>query len=399
MPPKKKGAKDEGPPKKVLLGRATNNVGMGIVGLPNVGKSTFFNTLSKLHVPAENYPFCTKEPNLAKVPVPDQRFKQLVKAFKPKSVVSSVLTVTDIAGLVAGAAEGKGLGNAFLSHIRAVDAIYHMLRAFDDKNITHVEESVDPVRDIEIIENELLAKDIETCQKGIDPLTRLCSRGHGSKEQQFEYKVLNKVMETLIAGKPVRDHPWTMKEIPVINDFYFLSAKPVIYLVNLKQKSYVNKRSNYLPKILEAVKAKDPGAQVIPFSAEYEMNYIDAELSGGDALNTFIKENNNMKSVLPQIIKAGYKTLQLINYFTCGADEVRAWAIREGTLAPAAAGVIHTDFEKGFICADVYGFKDWKKQGADETSEKKVKAAGQCRMQGKNYEVQSGDIMFFKFNN
>ena len=397
MPPKKKSA-DEAP-KKVLLGRATNNVGMGIVGLPNVGKSTFFNCLTKLHVPAENYPFCTKEPNLAKVNVPDNRFDLLCKAFKPKSEINAVLTVTDIAGLVKGAAEGAGLGNAFLSHIRAVDAIYHMLRAFDDKNVTHVETSVDPVRDIKIIEGELLAKDLETCKKALVPLAKYCRNGHGSKEQAATYKTLLEVEKKLEEGVAVRDVKWGPKDIPEINEQYFLTAKPMIYLVNLKHKSYVNKRSNYLPKILESVKARDPGAQIIAFSAEYESAYIDAELGGPDVLAQFLKDNNNMPSMLPKIIKSGYSTLRLQNFFTCGADEVRAWSIREGCLAPQAAGVIHTDFEKGFICADIYSFKDWKAQGADENAEKKVKAAGLCRMQGKNYEMQNGDIVFFKFNN
>ena len=396
MPPKKK--KGDEPERMPLLGRATNNVGIGIVGLPNVGKSTFFNTLSKLHVPAENYPFCTKEPNLAKVPVPDQRFNKLCKAFKPKSEVASVLTVTDIAGLVKGASEGRGLGNAFLSHIRAVDAIYHMVRAFEDKNVTHVEESVDPIRDMEIIENELLLKDVETVKKGLQPLERLCSRNNGSKEQQFTYATLNKVLAHVEAGKEVRFGKWTGKEIPIINEYFFLTAKPMIYLVNLRHTSFVKKRSNWLPKIIERVKAKDPEALIIPLSASFEEAAIDAEFGGAEAIAQFKKDNDNVASVLPQIIKAGYKILRLINYFTAGADEVRAWSIREGTLAPQAAGVIHTDFEKGFICADQYAFKDWKKAGADADAEKKVKSAGQLKTQGKNYEVQSGDILHFKFN-
>jgi obg-like ATPase 1 len=396
MPPKKK--KGDEPERMPLLGRATNNVGIGIVGLPNVGKSTFFNTLSKLHVPAENYPFCTKEPNLAKVPVPDQRFNKLCKAFKPKSEVASVLTVTDIAGLVKGASEGRGLGNAFLSHIRAVDAVYHMVRAFEDKNVTHVEESVDPIRDMEIIENELLLKDVETVKKGLQPLERLCSRNNGSKEQQFTYATLNKVLAHVEAGKEVRFGKWTGKEIPIINEYFFLTAKPMIYLVNLRHTSFVKKRSNWLPKIIERVKAKDPEALIIPLSASFEEAAIDAEFGGAEAIAQFKKDNDNVASVLPQIIKAGYKILRLINYFTAGADEVRAWSIREGTLAPGAAGVIHTDFEKGFICADQYAFKDWKKAGADADAEKKVKSAGQLKTQGKNYEVQSGDILHFKFN-
>jgi len=310
MPPKK-GKKGETKDDRIpLLGRSTNNVGMGIVGMPNVGKSTFFNTLSKLHVPAENYAFCTKDPNLAKVPVPDKRFKKLCAAFSPKSEKAAVLAVTDIAGLVRGASTGAGLGNEFLSHIRATDALFHMVRAFEDKEISHVEESVDPIRDMEIIEGELRAKDLESMINYCEKEAKNVARGLGGKEKKFEYETFVKVKELLEAGKDVRSVRWSANETPIINTKQFLTAKPMIYLVNLKKNSYVKKASNWLPKILEYVKARGLGEPVIPISAAYESLIVDAEMTGDPAeVAKVVAANNNVESILPKVIKLGYKTL------------------------------------------------------------------------------------------
>lgn len=397
MPPKKtKGEeKDDRIP---LLGRSTNNVGMGIVGMPNVGKSTFFNTLSKLNVPAENYAFCTKDPNLAKVPVPDKRFNKLVTAFSPKSVKAAVLAVTDIAGLVRGASTGAGLGNEFLSHIRATDAIFHMVRAFEDKDISHVEESVDPIRDMEIIEGELRAKDLESMLNYCEKEKKNVERGLGGKEKKFEYTTFVKVKELLEAGQDVRSVRWTAKETPIINTKQFLTAKPMIYLVNLKRTSYIKKRSNWLPKILAYVQAKGLGEPVLPISADYETLLVDAELAGPEELAKVIAEHDNVASILPKVIKLGYKTLLMQSFFTCGPDEVRQWSIRQGFTAPEAAGVIHGDFQTHFICAEVYAFKEWNKAGATYDAVNTVKAQGKIRTEGKKYTMKDGDIVVFKHN-
>lgn len=367
--------------------------------MPNVGKSTFFNTLSKLHVPAENYAFCTKDPNLAKVPVPDKRFKKLCAAFSPKSEKAAVLAVTDIAGLVRGASTGAGLGNEFLSHIRATDALFHMVRAFEDKEISHVEESVDPIRDMEIIEGELRAKDLESMINYCEKEAKNVARGLGGKEKKFEYETFVKVKELLEAGKDVRSVRWSANETPIINTKQFLTAKPMIYLVNLKKNSYVKKASNWLPKILEYVKARGLGEPVIPISAAYESLIVDAEMTGDPAeVAKVVAANNNVESILPKVIKLGYKTLLMQSFFTCGTDEVRQWSIRCGFTAPEAAGTIHGDFQKHFICCETYAFKDWNKAGATQEATNAVRAAGKIRTEGKKYIMKDGDICFFKHN-
>jgi len=371
---------------------------MGIVGMPNVGKSTFFNTLSKLHVPAENYAFCTKDPNLAKVPVPDKRFNKLCAAFNPKSEKCAVLAVTDIAGLVRGASTGAGLGNEFLSHIRATDAIFHMVRAFEDKDISHVEESVDPIRDMEIIEGELRAKDLESMTNYVEKEAKQVARGIGGKEKKFEFDTFVKVKEILESGKDVRAVRWSAKETPIINTKQFLTAKPMIYLVNLKKTSYIKKRSNWLPKILQYVKAKGLGEPVLPISASYESLIVDAEMVSPEEVAKVVAENDGVESILPKVIKLGYKTLQMQSFFTCGPDEVRQWSIRNGFTAPEAAGTIHTDFQKHFICCETYAFKDWNKAGATFAATAAVRSAGKVRTEGKKYVMKDGDICFFKHN-
>jgi GTP-binding protein YchF len=371
------------------LGRPGNNVKMGIVGLPNVGKSSFFNLLCKMDVPAENFPFCTIEPSLSRVPVPDKRFDQLVKFFKPKSVKPAVLGVTDIAGLVKGASEGAGLGNAFLSNIQAVDGIFHMVRVFKDKNVTHVESSIDPLRDIEIINDELRLKDIQILETLVNQEEKMVSRGIGGKEAKALYDVHVKAKELLEGGTALRFGKWMPKEADALNQLQLLTAKPQIFLVNMTRKGYFEKRSNWLPKIAEYLE-KNCNELMIPFSVAYEQELFDM---GEEAAAAQIKDTG-VKSALPNIIKKGYHALNLIHFFTAGADEVRGWTIQKGWFAPQAAGTIHGDFEKGFICAEVYPFKEFRKHG----SEKAVKDAGLCRQQGKTYVVADGDVCHFKFN-
>lgn len=384
-------AEQKAPAKKerVYLGRPGNNVSMGVVGMPNVGKSTMFNLLSNLHVPAENYPFCTIDPNVAKVPVPDKRFDFLCDFYKPKSKVPSVLTVTDIAGLVKGASEGKGLGNAFLSHIAAVDGIYHLVRAFKDDTIEHVEGEVDPVRDLTIISEELLLKDKEVLDKNIESIQKILGRGQ-DKTKKAELETLMKVKEWVESKKDVREGEWSGKDVEVLNRVQLLSAKPVVYLVNLSKPDFIAKKNKWLKPIADWVAARSPGAPIIPFSGMFEAEYADMT----EEVRKKIFEESKAQTMLPKIIITGYSALDLTHFFTSGEDEVRAWTIRRNLKAPQAAGVIHTDFERGFIAAEVMAFDDFKACG----SEAAVKAAGKYKTQGKLYDVQDGDICYFKFN-
>uniref|UniRef100_A0A7S2V0U7 Obg-like ATPase 1 n=1 Tax=Fibrocapsa japonica TaxID=94617 RepID=A0A7S2V0U7_9STRA len=394
MAPKKAGAKGEEAPRKLTLGRPGNNVKIGIVGMPNVGKSSFFNLLAKLNVPAENFPFCTIDPNVAMVPVPDRRFNWLVEHFHPASVVPPVVTITDIAGLVRGAAEGAGLGNAFLSHISATDAIYMMLRAFEGDDVTHVEGDVNPVRDMEIIFDELLLKDIDRIKGAVEGMAKNVSRGVGGREKKQEFDSLEKILKFMEEERKwVRFGEWTAQDIEVLNQHQLLTAKEIVYLVNLSKRDYLRKANKWLPRINEAVQGAG-GGQIIPFSVAFEQELYDLELSGKEQLEEYLKANPTHKSALPRILRMGYHALQLIHFFTCGSDEVKGWTIRDGKLAPEAAGVIHSDFERGFICAEVQAFEDLKELGSEEA----VKKSGKLRQQGKKYVVQDGDIIFFKFN-
>ncbi|EIN04942.1 cytoplasmic protein [Punctularia strigosozonata HHB-11173 SS5] len=389
MPPKK--AVQE---KKPLLGRPGNNLKIGIVGVPNVGKSSFFNLLSNTdNGIIANYPYATIDSEEARVPVPDSRFDWLCETYKPASRVPAFLTCIDIAGLTAGASTGAGLGNAFLSHVRAVDGIFQVTRAFDDAEVTHVEGDVNPIRDMEIIQTELRLKDIEWVQKALENLKKT-SRSLGNtsladKAKKEEIATVEKVLKCISEdNKDVRKGDWNGKEIEVINGLQLLTAKPVTYLVNLSEKDFIRKKNKWLPKIKAWIDEHNPGDNLIPFSVAFEERL--------SRMSPEEKEEEQKKlgvtSALPKITTAGYASLDLIRYFTCGPDEVRAWTIRKGTKAPQAAGVIHSDFEKKFVCGEIMAYEDLHEHG----SEAAVKAAGKLRQQGKPYEMQDGDIAYWK---
>jgi len=384
----KKSKEEVAGPQRVLMGRPSNNLKIGIVGMPNVGKSTLFNVLTKLNVPAENYPFCTIDPNEARVSVPDERYDWLVDHWKPASKVSAVLQVTDIAGLIRGASTGEGLGNAFLSHIRATDGIFHVTRVFEDADVTHVEGAIDPVRDLEIIIEELILKDIEQCNTAIESVERQLKHTK-DKTKSAELEVLKRVKETLDAKKQLPLTEWKVNDVEVLNLHQFLTAKPVVYLINMSEKDYIKKGNKFLPKIKAWVDTHG-GEPMVPFCGALEAKLVEL---GDDAAKKY-QEEIKASTAIPKIIKTGYHTLELIHFFTCGSDEVKCWTIRKGSKAPQAAGVIHTDFERGFICAEVMKFEDYKEHG----SEGAVKSAGKLKQEGKNYTVLDGDIIFFKFN-
>jgi len=390
MPPKKAAA----PEKKVLLGRPSNNLKIGIVGLPNVGKSSFFNALSETDLgKAANFPYATINPEEARIPVPDARFEWLCETYKPASRVPAFLTCIDIAGLTAGASTGAGLGNAFLSHVRAVDGIFQVIRAFDDAEVIHVEGDVNPLRDMEIIQTELRLKDIEWVEKHLEGLKRtgrsLGSNSLADKAKKEEIAIVEKILKVLtVDNKDIRKADWNNKEIDVVNTLQLLTAKPVTYLVNLSEKDYTRKKNKWLPKIKGWIDEFNPGDPLIPFSVALEERLVVMSPEEKKEEETKI----GATSALPKITQAGYTSLDLIRYFTCGPDEVRAWTIRKGTKAPQAAGVIHSDFENKFVCGEIMAYDDLKEHG----SEAAVKAAGKLRQQGKPYEMIDGDIAYWK---
>ena len=360
----------------------------GIVGLPNVGKSTLFNAITNAQVEAANYPFATIEPNVGVVEVPDERVEKLVNIFNPKKTIYTTFEFTDIAGLVKGASNGEGLGNKFLANIRETDAICEVVRCFEDKDITHVEGSVDPVRDVEVINLELIMADLETCEKRISKIEKKAKSG--DKESQQEMKVLTPIRDTLTSEKPVRSLEFSKEEMAIVRQYNFLTIKPLIYVANLGEEDLEDPSSNVHYQNLINLAQKE-GCQVVPICAKIEEELVGLEKEEKDA---FLQDLGIAESGLDKLIKAAYALLDLNTFFTVGPDEVRAWTFKRGMLAPEMAGIIHTDFQKGFIKAETYSFDDLMQYG----SELALKEAGKIRQEGKQYVGQDGDVMFFKFN-
>ncbi|MDE7108864.1 MAG: redox-regulated ATPase YchF [Muribaculaceae bacterium] len=361
----------------------------GIVGLPNVGKSTLFNCLSNAKAQSANFPFCTIEPNVGMITVPDERLNKLVEMCNPRSVVPATVEIVDIAGLVKGAAQGEGLGNKFLANIRETDAILHVLRCFDDDNITHVDGSVDPVRDMEIINYELQLKDLETVDARLAKTLKAAQTG-GDKTARLQADVLQAYKEALEAGKPARSVQFETKdEQKFARDLFLLTNKPVLYVCNVDDASAVD-GNKYVDQVREALKDDPAGLMIVAAATESEI----AELETAEERAEFLEEIGLKESGVSRLIRAAYALLDLQTYFTAGPDEVRAWTFLRGTKAPQAAGIIHTDFEKGFIRAEVIKYDDFVNLG----SENAVKEAGKMSVEGKEYVVNDGDIMHFRFN-
>ncbi|AQS92932.1 MULTISPECIES: redox-regulated ATPase YchF [Polaribacter] len=359
----------------------------GIVGLPNVGKSTLFNCLSNAKAQSANFPFCTIEPNLGVVNVPDKRIEKLEELVNPERVLPATVEIVDIAGLVKGASKGEGLGNQFLANIRETDAILHVLRCFDNDNIIHVDNSIDPVRDKETIDIELQLKDLETVQKRLERVKRTAKTGN--KEAQAELVVLLKIEETLLQGTSVRALDFSEKEIEFVQSLQFITAKPVLYVCNVDEGSAVS-GNEYVEKVKEAVKEEDAEVIVLAVGTEADIT----ELDDYEERQMFLADIGLEEAGVSRLVRSAYKLLNLQTYFTAGVKEVRAWTIPIGSTAPQAAGVIHTDFEKGFIRAETISYEDYVTFG----SEAKVKEAGKMRVEGKDYIVKDGDVMHFRFN-
>jgi len=360
----------------------------GIVGLPNVGKSTLFNCLSNAKAQSANFPFCTIEPNIGVVNVPDPRINKLEELVKPERVQMATVDIVDIAGLVKGASKGEGLGNQFLGNIRECNAIIHVLRCFDNDNIVHVDGSVDPIRDKETIDIELQLKDLETVEKRLEKVKKAAKTGN--KEAQVEAALLERIREALLQAKSARTVvPQNQDEEDLLEDFQLITAKPVLYVCNVDENSAVN-GNVYVDKVKELV--KDENAEVIILSVGAEADIT--ELETYEERQVFLEDMGLTEPGSAVLIRAAYKLLNLQTYFTAGVKEVRAWTIKVGDTAPKAAGVIHTDFEKGFIRAEVIAYDDYATYG----SEAKVKEAGKLRVEGKEYIVKDGDVMHFRFN-
>ncbi len=359
----------------------------GIVGLPNVGKSTLFNALSSAKAEAANFPFCTIEPNVGVVTVPDNRLSVLEELVNPQKVIPTVIEFVDIAGLVKGASKGEGLGNKFLANIREVDAILHVVRCFKDDNVVHIAGTVDPVFDKEVIDTELQLKDLESIDKKVERLKKIAKSGDAVAKK--EMAVLEQFKAALEAGKNARSVEVSKEELEAIRELHLLTIKPVIYVANVEEDS-IHTGNEHVEALREEI--KDENAEIILISASIEAQI--AELDDEEERSMFLEEYGLKESGLNKLIRASYSILNLITYFTAGPQEVRAWTIKDGWKAPQAAGVIHTDFEKGFIKAEVIKLQDYQ----NLKTEVAIKEAGKMAIEGKDYVVKDGDIMHFRFN-
>ena len=360
---------------------------LGIVGLPNVGKSTLFNAITNAGAQSANFPFCTIEPNVGMVTVPDSRLDFLAKLYEPKKYTPAVIEFVDIAGLVKGASKGEGLGNKFLGNIRATDAIVHVVRCFDDDNVIHVEGSTDPKRDIEIIDLELIMADLEMVERRID---RASKAAKGDKKYLHEIEVFKALREHLNEGRSARSFACSDDDAELIASSDLLTIKPIIYAANMDEDGVANYKDNAYFKAVSEIAAAE-GAQVLPICAKVEEEM--AELDEEDKL-MFLEELGMSESGLDRMIKCSYELLGLISFLTCGSDECRAWTIKRGTKAPQAAGKIHSDFERGFIRAEIVAFKDLESCGSMAAAKEK----GLVRSEGKEYVMQDGDVTLFRFN-
>ncbi|WP_099974045.1 redox-regulated ATPase YchF [Lactobacillus terrae] len=360
----------------------------GIVGLPNVGKSTLFNAITKAGAEMANYPFATIDPNVGMVEVPDKRLARIDEIIPAKKIIHTTFEFTDIAGIVKGASKGEGLGNKFLENIRQVDAIVHVVRAFDDDNITSVTGVVDPLDDIETINNELVLADLESVTKRYDRVEKAARSKDKTAVEEFE--VLKKIKPVLEEGKPARSIDFSKEEMPIVRGLFLLTAKPILYVANIAEEDMANPESSKYFKIVEDY-AKSENAQAIGISARTEEEIASLD---DDEREEFLEAEGVSESGLDKLIRASYKLLGLRTFFTAGGKETRAWTFHEGMKAPQVAGVIHSDFERGFIRAEVTSFDDLDSYG----SEQAVKEAGRLRVEGKEYVVEDGDIIEFRFN-